>query len=41
MNRLDKEIEKQKKMLEEFQRGLGHLLPGKEERPTKEPYYIG
>lgn len=41
MEKLDIEIEKQKRMLEEFQRGLGHLLPGKEEHPTKEPFYIG
>lgn len=41
LDRLDREIEKQKRMLEELQRGYGQLLPQREEKPTREPFYIG
>lgn len=41
MEKLDIEIQKQKKLIEEFQKGFGQMLPEKGEQPSKEPYYIG
>ena len=41
LDKLDKEIEKQKRVLEELQRGYGQLFPPREQKPTKEPFYIG
>lgn len=41
MEKLDVEIQKQRKLIEEFQRGFGEILPEKEEQPSREPYYIG
>ncbi|MEM1583468.1 MAG: PAC2 family protein [Nitrososphaerota archaeon] len=41
MEKLDIEIQKQRKLIEEFQKGFGEILPGKEEQPSREPYYIG
>lgn len=43
MEKLDREIEKQKRLIEEFQRGFGQILPEREEQPSRErePYYIG
>lgn len=43
MEKLDREIEKQKRFIEEFQRGFGQILPEREEQPSRgrEPYYIG
>ncbi|MEN2974125.1 MAG: PAC2 family protein [Candidatus Caldarchaeales archaeon] len=41
MEKLDREIEKQRKMIEEFQRGFSRIIPEKEEEPSKEPFYIG
>ncbi|MCS7126355.1 MAG: PAC2 family protein [Aigarchaeota archaeon] len=41
MEKLDREIEKQRRMIEEFQRGFGRIIPEKEEEPSREPFYIG
>lgn len=41
MEKLDVEIQKQKKLIEEFHKGFGEMLPEKEEQPSREPYYIG
>lgn len=41
LERLEKEIEKQKTILEELQRGYGQLFQPEEEKPTREPLYIG
>ncbi|MCL7383339.1 MAG: PAC2 family protein [Thaumarchaeota archaeon] len=41
MEKLDIEIQKQKKLIEEFQKGFGQILPERGEQPSREPYYIG
>ncbi len=41
LERLEKEIEKQKSILEEIQKGYGQLFQPKEKKPTREPFYIG
>lgn len=41
LERLEKEIEKQKSILEELQKGYGQLFQPREKKPTREPFYIG
>ncbi|MCF8885124.1 MAG: PAC2 family protein [Nitrososphaerota archaeon] len=44
MEKIDREVERQRKLIEEIQKSIGPLLPerrGGEEEPSKEPFYIG
>ncbi len=41
LEKLDQEIEKHKMLLEDLQRGYGKLIPTREEKPSREPFYIG
>jgi len=41
LERLDEEIEKHRKILEEVQKGYERMLQRQMERPSREPFYIG
>ena len=41
LEKLEEEIEKHRRILEEVQRGYERMIQRREERPGKEPFYIG
>ena len=41
LDKLDQEIAKHRRLLEDLQKGYGKLIPTREEKPSREPFYIG